>query len=387
MDQAPAQVAAALLDEERYLCSARTMYRILDANEEVRERRNQRRHPAYTRPELLATGPNQVWSWDITKLKGPRKWTYFYLYVILDIFSRQVVGWMVADCESASLAKTLICESCDKQRIDRDQLILHADRGSSMKSKAVALLLSDLGITKSHSRPYVSDDNPFSEAQIKTLKYRPGFPERFGSIQDAKSFCRTFFNWYNNAHYHSGLNWLTPAMVHSGQTGPVLARRQHALDRARRQHPERFVNAPRKVARDRRAVGAGRDRDRDPEDRRRGLRDGPPNQSRPRYGRESQEFRDHHAQDADRQRAGRAPRNPRAAHRPQADRCAAIEPGAHRPDGVRQFATRWLMLSEEIGAHDAVLDRITTTAAPKAFGIGPDSRDGVSHLLTFTGTR
>ena len=248
VDQAPAQVAAALLDEERYLCSARTMYRILDANEEVRERRNQRRHPAYTRPELLATGPNQVWSWDITKLKGPRKWTYFYLYVILDIFSRQVVGWMVADCESASLAKTLIRASCDKQRIDRDQLILHADRGSSMKSKAVALLLSDLGITKSHSRPYVSDDNPFSEAQIKTLKYRPGFPERFGSIQDAKSFCRTFFNWYNNAHYHSGLNWLTPAMVHSGQTGPVLARRQHALDRARRQHPERFVNAPRKVA-------------------------------------------------------------------------------------------------------------------------------------------
>ena len=167
------------------------MYRILDANEEVRERRNQRRHPAYTRPELLATGPNQVWSWDITKLKGPRKWTYFYLYVILDIFSRQVVGWMVADCESASLAKTLIRASCDKQRIDRDQLILHADRGSSMKSKAVALLLSDLGITKSHSRPYVSDDNPFSEAQFKTLKYRPGFPERFGSIQDAKSFCRT----------------------------------------------------------------------------------------------------------------------------------------------------------------------------------------------------
>ena len=248
VDQAPAQVAAALLDEERYLCSARTMYRILDANEEVRERRNQRRHPAYTRPELLATGPNQVWSWDITKLKGPRKWTYFYLYVILDIFSRQVVGWMVADCESASLAKTLIRASCDKQRIDRDQLILHADRGSSMKSKAVALLLSDLGITKSHSRPYVSDDNPFSEAQFKTLKYRPGFPERFGSIQDAKSFCRTFFHWYNNAHYHSGLNWLTPAMVHSGQTGPVLARRQHALDRARRQHPERFVNAPRKVA-------------------------------------------------------------------------------------------------------------------------------------------
>ncbi len=248
VDQAPAQVAAALLDEERYLCSARTMYRILEANEEVRERRNQRRHPVYTRPELLATGPNQVWSWDITKLKGPRKWTYFYLYVILDIFSRQVVGWMVADCESARLAKTLIRGSCDKQRIDRDQLILHADRGSSMKSKAAALLLSDLGITKSHSRPYVSDDNPFSEAQFKTLKYRPGFPARFGSIQDAKSFCRTFFDWYNNVHYHSGLNWLTPAMVHDGQTGPVLERRQHALDRARRQHPERFVSLHRTIA-------------------------------------------------------------------------------------------------------------------------------------------
>ena len=185
VDQAPAQVAAALLDEDRYLCSVRTMYRILDANQEVRERRNQRRHPVYEKPELLATGPNQVWSWDITKLKGPRKWTYYYLYVILDIFSRQVVGWMVADCESSSLAKRLIRESSDKQGIEQDQLTLHADRGSSMKSKAVALLLADLGVTKTHSRPHVSDDNPFSEAQFKTLKYRPGFPERFGCIQDA----------------------------------------------------------------------------------------------------------------------------------------------------------------------------------------------------------
>ena len=248
VDQAPAQVAAALLDEKRYLCSARTMYRILDANQEVRERRNQLRHPAYTKPALLATGPNQVWTWDITKLKGPRKWTYFYLYVILDIYSRQVVGWMAADCESASLATQLIRESCDKHRIDPDQLTLHADRGSSMKSNAVALLLADLGITKSHSRPYVSDDNPFSEAQFKTLKYRPGFPERFGSIQDAKAFCRTFFDWYNNVHYHSGLNWLTPATVHYGQTAPVLERRQHALNRARQQHPERFVNVHTTIA-------------------------------------------------------------------------------------------------------------------------------------------
>ena len=151
-------------------------------------------------------------------------------------------------CESATLAKKLIRESCDKQRISRDQLILHADRGSSMKSKAVALLLSDLGVTQSHSRPYVSDDNPISEAQFKTLKYRPDFPERFGSIQDAKAFCRDFFHWYNNVHYHAGLNWLTPAMVHYGQAGPVLERRQHALGRARRQHPERFVNVPRKIA-------------------------------------------------------------------------------------------------------------------------------------------
>ncbi len=248
LDQAPAQVCAALLDKGRYLCSVRTMYRILDANQEVRERRHQRRHPVYRKPELLATSPNQVWTWDITRLKGPRKWTSFSLYVILDIFSRQVVGWMVADCESATLAKKLIGESFDRQRIDRGQLILHADRGSSMKSKAVALLLSDLGVTQSHSRPQVSDDNPFSEAQFKTLKYRPDFPERFGSIQDAKAFCRGFFHWYNHVHYHSGLSWLTPAMVHYGQTGPVLQRRQQALDRAHHQHPERFVNGPRQIA-------------------------------------------------------------------------------------------------------------------------------------------
>ena len=247
VDQAPAQVAAALLDEDRYLCSPRTMYRILEANQEVRERRNQRRHPAYTKPELLATAPNQVWSWDITKLKGPQKWTSFYLYVILDIFSRQVVGWMVADCESANLAKKLIQEACDKQPIDRDQLILHSDRGSSMKSKAVALLLADLGVTKSHSRPYVSDDNPFSEAQFKTLKYRPGFPDRFGCSQDAKAFCRDFFHWYNNVHYHSGLNWLTPAMVHHGRTDVVIQKRQHAMDCARQRHPVRFVNVPRTI--------------------------------------------------------------------------------------------------------------------------------------------
>jgi putative transposase len=248
VDQAPAQVAATLLDEDRYLCSVRTMYRILETNREVRERRNQRRHPVYEKPELLAMAPDQVWSWDITKLKGPRKWTYYYLYVILDIFSRYVVGWMVADCESSRLAKRLIRESCEKHRIEEDELTLHADRGSSMKSKAVALLLADLGVTKSHSRPHVSDDNPFSEAQFKTLKYRPGFPDRFGCIQDAKAFCRDFFDWYNNVHYHSGLNWLTPATVHYGRADDVVQRRQLALDRARREHPERFVNARRTIA-------------------------------------------------------------------------------------------------------------------------------------------
>ena len=238
VDQAPTQVCAALLDEDRYLCSVRTMYRILDANQEVRERRNQRRHPVYQKPELLATGPNEVWTWDITKLKGPRKWTY----VILDIFSRQVVGWMVADCESASLAKKLIRESCRKQRIDRDD----PPRRSRVVDEVEGGGAAALG-PGSDQRPYVSDDNPFSEAQFKTLKYRPDFPERFGSIQDAKAFCRDFFHWYNNVHYHSGLNWLTPATVHDGRTDRIVRRRQLALD-PRQRHPERFVNARRKIA-------------------------------------------------------------------------------------------------------------------------------------------
>ena len=176
------------------------MYRILEENQEVRERRNQLRHPAYQKPELLATGPNQIWSWDITKLLGPVKWNYFYLYVILDIFSRYVVGWMVATRESAALAERLIKETCEKQGIQQGQLTIHADRGSSMKSKPVALLLADLGIIKTHSRPYTSNDNPYSESQFKTLKYRPEFPKRFGSIQDARAFCRTFFSWYNTEH-------------------------------------------------------------------------------------------------------------------------------------------------------------------------------------------
>jgi len=241
VDQPPAQVYATLLDEERYLCSERTMYRILDAEGEVRERRNQLEHPPYARPELLATGPNEVWSWDITKLKGPVKWTYFYLYVILDIFSRYTVGWMVAARESAALAKRLIEATCAKQGIVQEQLTLHADRGSSMRSKCVAQLLGDLGVTKTHSRPHVSNDNPFSESQFKTLKYRPEFPARFGCIQDARAFCADFFTWYNTMHHHSALGWLTPEDVHYGRGPQRVETRQQVLDIAYNVHPERFV--------------------------------------------------------------------------------------------------------------------------------------------------
>lgn len=240
-DKAPHEVYATLLDEDRYLCSIRTMYRILKQHHEVRERRDQLRHPNYAKPELLATDPNQVWSWDITKLLGPVKWSYFYLYVILDIFSRYVVGWMVAPRESAELAEQLIGETCIKQNIQKGQLTIHADRGSSMKSKPVAFLMADMGITKTHSRPYTSDDNPFSEAQFKTLKYRPDFPDRFGCIEDARMFCRTFFAWYNNEHKHTGISLLPPAVVHHGRAETVITARQAVLARAYELHPERFV--------------------------------------------------------------------------------------------------------------------------------------------------
>jgi len=240
VDAAPHQIYAALLDEKRYLCSVRTMYRILAAEHEVRERRNQCQRPAYTKPELLATGPNQVWSWDITRLKGPVKWSYFYLYVILDIFSRYVVGWMVAERESAALARRLVSESVRKQGIARGQLTLHADRGSSMTSKSLALLLADLGVTKTHSRPYTSTDNPFSEAHFKTLKYRPEFPDRFGSIQDGRTLCRRFFPWYNDEHRHGSLALLTPADVHYGRAEERLEQRARVLQQAFEAHPERF---------------------------------------------------------------------------------------------------------------------------------------------------
>ncbi len=244
MDRSPAQVWATLLDENVYHCSIRSMYRYLAANGEIKERRNQLRHPNYKKPELLAEAPNQVWTWDITKLRGPAKWTYFHLYVIMDIFSRYVVGWMVAHRESAALAKRLISETCRKQGIKPEELTIHADRGPSMRSKTVALLLSDLGVVKSHSRPHVSNDNPYSESQFKTMKYCPQFPGRFGSIQDSRGFCDEFLRYYNDEHRHSGIGLLTPATVHYGQSEQVIATRQDTLLAAYRAHPERFVRRP-----------------------------------------------------------------------------------------------------------------------------------------------
>jgi putative transposase len=243
-DCSPIAVQATLLDQGQYLCSTRTMYRILEREGESGERRDQLVHPVYNKPELLATAPNQLWSWDITKLRGPVKWTYFYLYVILDVFSRYVTGWMIAHRESAALAKEFIEETIGKYQIPPGQLTIHADRGRVMRSKPVAFLMADLGVTKSHSRPYVSDDNPYSESQFHTLKSRPGFPDRFGCIQDGREFCHQFFPWYNEEHRHSGIALLTPSMVHFGQTQAVLAQRQLVLDAAYRSHPDRFVRHP-----------------------------------------------------------------------------------------------------------------------------------------------
>jgi putative transposase len=240
-DCPPRQVYATLLDDGRYLCSVSTLYRILAENKEIRERRDQLRHPNYTKPELLATAPNQVWSWDITRLLGPVKWTYYYLYVMLDIFSRYVVGWLIADCESSALAQELITDSCGKQQIRPEQLTIHADRGGSMIAKPVALLMSDLGVIESHSRPHVSNDNPFSESQFKTMKYRPDYPARFGSQADARSWAQSFFPWYNTEHRHSGIGLMTPQAVHYGQAAQLFADRQGVLQLAYAAHPERFV--------------------------------------------------------------------------------------------------------------------------------------------------
>jgi putative transposase len=245
VDCSPAQVWATLLDEGRYLASERTMYRLLAARHGgVRERRDQLTHPAYTRPELLAEAPNEVWSWDISKLKGPAKWNCFHLYVILDVFSRYCVGWTVQPHESAQLAKALIGQAIEQQQIEPGRLTVHADRGTAMRSKPVAFLLADLGVLKTHSRPYTSTDNPYSEAQFKTLKYRPEFPDRFDSIEHARSFCRTFFDWYNHHHRHSGIGLMTPAAVHHGRAKQLHARRQRVLEAAYAATPERFVRRP-----------------------------------------------------------------------------------------------------------------------------------------------
>jgi putative transposase len=240
-DQAPREIYATLLGEQQYLGHWRTFYRILASAGPVRERRDQLRHPHYVKPELLATGPNQVWSWDITKLLGPYKWTYFYLYVILDIYSRYVVGWTIALQEAGYIAEELVADSYIRHAIQPGQLTLHADRGIPMVSKPLAFLLADLGVTKTHSRPSVSNDNPFSEAQFKTLKYRPDYPARFGSRLDAEGWAQGFFPWYNTEHHHTALALLTPAEVHFGRASEVLQARQTVLERAYAAHPERFV--------------------------------------------------------------------------------------------------------------------------------------------------
>ena len=244
VDVAPPEVYATLLDDGVRHCSVRTMYRVLAAEGPVRERRNQLRHPSYAKPELLATGPNQVWSWDLTKLRAARKWTYYHLYVLLDIYSRYVVGWTLAHHESGERAAHLIEETCTKENITRDQLVIHADRGSAPKSKTVSQMLADLGVEASHSRPHVSNDNPFSEAQFKTFKYRPTYPKRFGSYEHARSHCRDFFAWYNIHHRHAGIAMLTPDAVHHGRADAVLATRQRVLENAYTTNPERFVNGP-----------------------------------------------------------------------------------------------------------------------------------------------
>jgi putative transposase len=244
VDQAPAEVYATLLDQQTYLCSIRTMYRILEHAAEVRERRDQLRHPQYHKPQLVATAPNRVWTWDITRLLGPARGRYFYLYTILDLFSRYATGWLLAHRECAELAQRFIRETCDKHGIVAGELTLHSDRGAPMTSQSVAQLLASLGVDKSHSRPHVSDDNPFSESQFKTMKYRPEFPDRFDSHEHAHGFCHGFFDWYNNRHHHSALGLLTPAMVHYGQASQVLALRQQALTSAYSAHPERFVLGP-----------------------------------------------------------------------------------------------------------------------------------------------
>jgi transposase InsO family protein len=242
VDRPPATIQATLADRGIYLCSTRTFYRILDAYKEVKERRRQATHPVYVKPELCAQAPNQVWSWDITDLKGPTRGSRFKLYVTLDLFSRLVVGWTVQEKEDEHIAKEFHRQNFLNHGIRPGDLIQHSDNGAAMVSKIVNQLLIDLGVKPSRSRPHVSDDNPYSESQFKTLKYTPGFPERFGSIEDARSFCRRYFNWYNHEHRHSGIGMLTPASVHEGRAEAIYQARQELLDQAFLAHPERFPN-------------------------------------------------------------------------------------------------------------------------------------------------
>jgi transposase InsO family protein len=241
VDRSVPYIYATLLDEGIYHCSMSTMYRILHEAGEVGERRDQATRPAHVKPELCATAPRQVFAWDITKLHGPQKWTYYYLYVVIDIYSRYIVGWMVADRERSDLARTLLSETIKKERLDPSKLTVHSDRGSSMTSKPVAFMLADLGVTKSHSRPHVSDDNPHIESFFKTTKYQPEFPATFANIVEARHFCRVFFRWYNEQHRHSSLALLTPADVHHGRARERLESRQRVMDAAQAAHPERFV--------------------------------------------------------------------------------------------------------------------------------------------------
>lgn len=265
IDRSPAHMVAAMLDEGEYLASERTIYRLLGADHPVRERRQQRRHPAYSPPELLATCVNRVWTWDITKLKGPSSGVWYHLYVVLDLYSRCVVGWSIHERECEDLAKELIRTTCDRQGIAAHQLTIHADRGSAMRSKAVAELLDHLKVRKSHSRPYTSNDNPYSESQFKTMKYSPEFPARFGSIEDARAFCRRFFVWYNSEHRHSGIAMLTPLSVHQGQAEAIIAQRDEVYAEAYRQHPERFVKGQPKAKRLPKAVWINKPADADKE--------------------------------------------------------------------------------------------------------------------------
>ena len=246
-DEAVPFVYSKLLDDGLYLCSQRTMYRILKAEKQVQQRRHDRKHPVYTKPELLATGPNQVWSWDITKVKGPKSWIFYDLYVVIDIFSRCIVAWCITEYESGEQARALIGTACARERIERNQLTVHSDRGRAMRSKCLANLYGELGVGSSFNRPHVSNDNPYSESHFKTLKYRPDYPERFGCIEDARSHMRTFFQWYNTEHRHSGIAMITPIEVHNGQADEVCRKRKVVLKSAYRAHPERFVKGMPKV--------------------------------------------------------------------------------------------------------------------------------------------